>query len=271
MLESKREEQLFHASHNKDGQDTIIFLHGLCSSSSEFSLVVPFIPTKYHILIPDFPGHSRSAGIPLRSFQTVIDHIVDLIKNCAHGGKAHLVGLSFGGFTALTLCAQQPDLVHTCFATGASYPNDTWHMKVAPYVGMAFRPFYKMHGIGTFLHGCPIPPQIIADWKGNDSWAIHKFGFKCLTKEYRRQPVVVRTLLCSGSTRDPIDAMEKHWQILKGEGGNAQNDAVVARGMSHIWDIQAPELFAKLCLAWIERRAYPDGIVPLSEWWNTNN
>ena len=67
--------------------------------------------TDYHLLVPDLPGHGDSSSIRLTSIEDVAGRVAELIREKAHGGKAHVVGLSLGAQVAVYLLAQAPELV----------------------------------------------------------------------------------------------------------------------------------------------------------------
>lgn len=98
---------------------TIIFLHGGESCHLEFSRVAPFLADDYEILLVDLPGHSRSRAIPFR-FDNAISALIRLVKTQVKGGKAHIVGLSLGGFVGLKFARQCPNLVLSLWCTGCA-------------------------------------------------------------------------------------------------------------------------------------------------------
>jgi pimeloyl-ACP methyl ester carboxylesterase len=72
----------------------------------------PACLSSYHLLVPDLPSHGRltSANIPF----TILDIaalLADLVTKRAKGGKADIIGLSFGGYNAIYTAHKYPDLV----------------------------------------------------------------------------------------------------------------------------------------------------------------
>ena len=78
----------------------------------------------YHLLIPDLPGHGDSTGIRLTSIADAANRIAELIREQAHGGKAHVVGLSLGAQVAVYLLAQSPELVDHAVISSALLQTD---------------------------------------------------------------------------------------------------------------------------------------------------
>jgi pimeloyl-ACP methyl ester carboxylesterase len=86
----------------------IVFLHGAGMDHSVWALLArAFAHHGYAVLVPDFPGHGRSAGALLTSIATLADWTAALID--AAGAKAaRLVGHSMGSLVALETAARHP-------------------------------------------------------------------------------------------------------------------------------------------------------------------
>ncbi|KAH6632140.1 Alpha/Beta hydrolase protein [Chaetomium tenue] len=125
----------YHLSLNPAQPTTILLLHGLLSSHLEYAYITPLLP-EYHLLLVDLPGHSRSFSPttpPLPQhyrIPTLADAVAPLIRAHAHNSRAHIVGLSMGGFVALDLARRYPELCASVWVTGAA-PLDGWKGWVA--------------------------------------------------------------------------------------------------------------------------------------------
>ena len=75
--------------------------------------------TEFYCMAPDLPGHGGSAAIPL-SMPDTVQRLADLIHQKAAGGRAHVVGLSFGGVVAQALMVAAPDSVDHVILSGTS-------------------------------------------------------------------------------------------------------------------------------------------------------
>ena len=255
-------------SHNPNGEETIVLLHGLISGSLEYELVLPHIPSHYHVLVPDLPGHSASKRIPLTTLADLISIVSSFIKEHAHNGKAHLVGLSFGGHISLTIAAEQPDIVLSCWATGSSRPTQAWVMGAVPYLLPFYRVCMMIPGLVRLASPYPIPPNLEKAVLENLTYNNGKGGYGMLHYEWKRQVPAVRTLLCSGSREDNVQHMRDHREELKKklEPGYELPTAYVAKGMGHVWSVQDPEAYAKSFVAWIEGTEFPDFMIKLEDW-----
>jgi pimeloyl-ACP methyl ester carboxylesterase len=94
-----------------EGLPAIVFLHGAGMDHSVWALLSrSFAHHGYRVLVPDLPGHGRSAGEPLRSIAALADWTAALI-DASGAGKARLVGHSMGSLVALETAARHPDKV----------------------------------------------------------------------------------------------------------------------------------------------------------------
>ena len=109
---------LFFEEYGPKTAPTILFLHGGGGGRWMWQPQVERL-TDYHLLIPDLPGHGDSAGIPLTSIENAGNRIARLIRKRAHGGKAHVVGLSLGAQVVVYLLAQTPERVEHAVVSSA--------------------------------------------------------------------------------------------------------------------------------------------------------
>ena len=105
---------LEHEEDNRDGIETIIFLHSLFHSSKESIPVVHYLPKSYHVIRPSFQPHDLS------DFEESSAKVAELIRKTARRGKAHVVGLGIGAHIALMLAKSYPHFVSSLFLMGYS-------------------------------------------------------------------------------------------------------------------------------------------------------
>jgi pimeloyl-ACP methyl ester carboxylesterase len=266
-LPAPAERELFHLSLNDDREETIVLLHGLLSSHLEYAHVIPHLKD-YHILAVDLSGHARSSDILPASISASADRVATLIRRHAHGGNAHVVGLSMGGFVTADLVRRNPELVRTAFTTGAApfqgftqwlaeHPSVVWAMMT---VLLRWTPdwlYWKMAAArGLLPH-----EELLKDMRANMRWDVVREVYATILdlKPEDVKDLNVRFLAVAGGLNDDVPSTKKMGKTLPVEGSRA----VVVKDAVHSWDLQFPELFADGVLAWIEGRPLPERFDPL--------
>lgn len=241
---------------------TIVFIHGAFQCRCEWDLVVQHLPKKYHLLIPDLPGHGESRVIQPFSVSYAARLIAILIENHAHNGRAHVVGLSLGAHVAVELSSSHPEVVDDMFISGFEIYN---HNSLSPYVP---------HILWTMQRIENIVPRRLIRWLMDDA-DLEKVDLSVCTLQLCQQivdpmtetewpsPWRARTLIVAAGKRglipssDHLDDAKRLAQI--GKEVNMSTFAVTHPDMRHPWNRQAPELFAQTTLAWFDKKELPHG------------
>lgn len=261
--------KLSYISLNEHAKSTIIFLHGLMSSHVEYSLVVPHLQD-YHLLLVDLPAHAGSINIKPFSLPRAADLVADVIREHAHNGRAHVVGLSMGGFTALEVGKSHAEVVESLWVTGAA-PFQSMFTWFAQHPGLVYS-FINIlvNWLPTWLNlklsawqGLQVPPELVDDQRRNlDRETVRDVYTSILTLTPEEvEKISVRTLTVAAGRQDDIDSTTKMGLVLKDK--NPKSKAVVVKGAMHAWDLQFPELFANGVKAWIEDTPLPAEFVGL--------
>src|SRR5947209_8702658 len=98
---------LYVKETGKANAPSIIFLHGGGASGWTWDEQVAQL-SDFRCLVVDLPEHGKSIGVEPFTFDSAAAQIVEIIR--AHGGKAHVVGLSLGAQTIVTLLSIAPEL-----------------------------------------------------------------------------------------------------------------------------------------------------------------
>jgi pimeloyl-ACP methyl ester carboxylesterase len=90
---------------------TVVLIHGAGFDHSAWALQSRwFAHHGFSVLVPDLPGHGRSAGPALRSIAEMADWTAALL-DAARAKRAHLIGHSMGSLIALETAARHPEKV----------------------------------------------------------------------------------------------------------------------------------------------------------------
>ncbi len=99
---------------------TVVLIHGAGFDHSAWALHSRwFAHHGFSVLVPDLPGHGRSAGPALRTIAEMADWTAALL-DAASAGAAHLIGHSMGSLIALETAARRPEKVSALSLIGTA-------------------------------------------------------------------------------------------------------------------------------------------------------
>ena len=219
----------------------------------------------FHCLVPDLPEQGESLIEGPFSIRDAARRMVDLIGDRAHGGHAHLVGISLGGLVALELLGVAPRIVDRAVISGAlvrSLPG--WRL-INPLV-RAYMPFRNLDFlVRANQRALGVPnrflPQFRADTRNLTASALNRILSENFS--YRISPdlrfVDVPVLVLVGERE--LGATRRSARDIVATIHNAQGR--IAPRSSHNWALEAPGLFAETVQAWIENQPLPAALLPL--------
>ena len=252
--------------------ETILIIHGAFSSHAAFLHIGRLLAAKgYHVLLPDLPAHGSgtSGAIQPFRFSTSVSLLADLINQHAHNGKAYIVGFSLGGYLALNLAADHPDLVTRLYCSGAgrdwNWSPAKAHLASVVMYGMSKAPSF----LGTWFnnkHKIVEPSELIEDgalWKDGRTLGLHHDVIGELA-EFSSGDVLDRikcpVLMVSANAHDPVDGQKVTCERLR-NGGCEEVKGVELKGWPHAWNGRDPELFANSVIAWLVGKSLPKEFV----------
>ena len=97
----------------------IVFLHGTRLSRAAWTPQLDALGDEFRAIALDLPGHGARAAERF-TLDRATDVVVAAIRERAAGGRAVVVGLSLGGYVAMTLAARSPELIRGLLIAGAS-------------------------------------------------------------------------------------------------------------------------------------------------------
>ena len=244
---------------------TVVLLHGVGTTSWMWRRLVADLSGSLRVLTIDLPGHGENAATAWTSMADTVSRVAEVVRAVAPEG-GHLVGLSLGGYVALDLAAEHPELVLSATASGVN---------VLPFrrpglmraAGRVMSPFMTSRTmLKANARALGVPPE---DFDGYAAAA--------------RSMAPGTFLSVGGELMDyavPAAAGRSTSRVLAVAGGQEQSlilqslpriaeafvhgRACIAPGVGHAWNAQAPELFAAMVRAQVSDSALPAGLSPVA-------
>jgi len=237
---------------------TIVFLHGGGVSGWMWQPQVEQL-TDYHCLVPDLPEHGRSIAEKPFTIKDTVARVTELVRTRAHDGRAHLVGLSLGAQTAVQLLSTAPEVVDHAIVSGTLVRP----IRGAGMLGLIAKMYMPFKDIGFLVwantKSAGIPAQYLAEVR-HDTRLLTADSFAHIMSENARfripaglGGVQVPTLVMVGQ-KEPRVVHESARDLLA-VLPNAQG--YVVANLGHPWNLQAPDLFARVVRAWINDKPLP--------------
>lgn len=261
--------------------ETIVFLYGGGAAAWVWQPQVEALCGDYHCLVPDLPEHGRSSQVKPFTIQNSASLVTNLIREKAHGGRAHVVGLSQGAQINLALMALAPEIVdHAIVSSALVRPLPGGMDKISPKMAAA-------------LYRWSVEPFKNSDWwtriNMKYSAGIPDTYFPKFREMYKQlnADLFARILVENQRFRLPVGLERVAAPVLVLAGRNeykamtqSVSDIVAAlpnakgylvhhsRRMSlaqeHNWSITTPELFTRTVRAWLQDQALPEELQPAS-------
>lgn len=257
---------------------TIIFLHGGGGSGWMWQPQLTAL-CDYHILVPDLPEHGQSMDIKPFSIQDSASLIADLIRARAHGGQAHVIGLSEGGQITVALLASHPELVdHAVVSSALLRPVPGAGMMTPGLVAASVKWFVDPFRNNDWWirlnmkYSAGVPETYYSQFKNNfQHMTGDQFAHVMVENQRFRMPpglqhVTVPTLVVAGNKE--YNVMRQSVRDLASVMPNAKGYLIAhSRRMSlaeeHNWNMTAPELFTTMVRAWLTGQPLPAELKPV--------
>ena len=102
--------QLFHREYGNDGP-ALIILHGLYGASDNWVSIARQLEKDYHIYLIDQRNHGQSPHSNVHDFESMSKDLLEFL-NKQGIDRAHLVGHSMGGKTAMRFALEHPKRIN---------------------------------------------------------------------------------------------------------------------------------------------------------------
>lgn len=236
------------------GAPTVVLLHGIGAGAWMWSRAARDL-ADLHVLAVDLPGHGASADVPWRSLAQEADAVAAVVAERATDRRAHLVGLSLGGYVALELLRRHPAAVARVVVSGVT---------VAPMPGRSFtglqgrvlprlarRPGYAQRvARATLPDGPPDAWAALVDSLRRMSPTAYRAALRdvapwSLPADLAGCEAPVLVAAGSRESRAIRESVEVIPRVVPGARG------VLVPGGVHAWPVQSPDLFARVVREWL--------------------
>ncbi len=245
---------------------TIVFLHGGGVGGWMWKPQIAQLQNEYHLLVPDLPEHGQSINVTPLTLQNAAVQVAELIRTRAHGGCAHVVGLSLGAQTTIELLSQSPELIDHAIASGPLM-RPLPGISTTNLMAKMYWPFRNMKWLVKWnMQGLGVPAEYFEEFR-KDTAALTIDGFVRMTLANGNnhvspnlQAVTVPTLVLVGEKE--LKIMKESVRDLLAAMPSAQG--YVVSGAIHNWSLQLPDLFTQTVRAWITGQALPERLASIA-------
>lgn len=247
---------------------TLVLLHGGGVSGWIWQPIWQRLP-QFHYLVPDLPEHGKSAAAGPFTIRDAAERIAELIATRAHGGRAHVVGLSLGGQVTTQLLATAPQCLQRVVLSGTAvrpaqalaFARHPWGRRLLQGLITAYMPFRNLDWLlRANQRALGIPDDLTDEFRADT---------RRLTVDAFLRIVVDQSQafrIPAGSTRANVPVL-----VMAGQKEDAsimeslrelvstlpQAHGAIAPGLGHHWCLEAPGLFARTVQAWLSDQPLP--------------
>lgn len=242
----------------------LVFLHGLGVSGWMWTEQVAALRDAYRCLVIDLPGNGESHAQEWLSFGDAADQVMQLVRARVGRRRAHLIGLSLGGYTALHALARHPEHIATVIVSGVT---------TQPFAHQwLFRGALKVMNSG--LRGPFLDVQARMMALPSEAAALYRRdGMRLAPSTLERVydellPFRLPSRLQGLPT--PVLAVAGDAEVAGVKAGLSGFKPVLPHSVAaivpeahHGWNAEHPELFNAMVRAWVERREVAPGLRPI--------
>lgn len=237
---------------------SIVFLHGVGTSSWMWQMQITAL-ADFHCLNVDLPGHGKSNKVNWVSLADTADQIAQIIQTRAAHGRAHIVGLSLGGYIALMLLANHADALDRVVMSGVTAAPMPNRALLPLQLGLMSVLLKRRWVVNRQARTLQLSPEMEAAFTTNLR-AMSMPAYRRIWREaaYFHAPPSLRhvdtpTLIVAGSRESNIitQAVSTISNMMPHALGQ------LAPGVGHGWNVEAPDLFNAMIRAWITGTPLP--------------
>jgi pimeloyl-ACP methyl ester carboxylesterase len=257
---------LFADAAGRADAPAVVFLHGVATAGWMWWRQVPAF-ADHHCLTVDLPGHGRSHGVAWRSLADTADRVAAVVGQRTGRGRAHVVGLSLGGYVTLALLARHPAIVDRAVVSGVTVAPLPHRHVYAAQVRVTTALLRSRRLVDAQARSLGLPAAARAEFAENvrlmEPRTYHRIAREVAAYTVPDSLPSVRTptlVLAGGRESDVIRrAAEALPAVMPAATGR------LVPGAGHGWNVDAPELFNATVRAWIDGNPLPAGLAPAAQ------
>lgn len=115
-----RQDEVFIRESGAPGSPAIVFVHGGGPSGRMWALHLDRLAPRFHCLAPDLPGFGMSRDLAPLSLSETADLLARIIEDRVPAGRAHVVGLSYGGAVVFSMLDRHAPYIDRAVIDGAA-------------------------------------------------------------------------------------------------------------------------------------------------------
>jgi pimeloyl-ACP methyl ester carboxylesterase len=259
---------------------TLVFLHGGGGGGWMWQPQLEAF-ADYHCVVPDLPEHGRSAEVKPFTIADSAVRVAELIRTRAHGGRAHVVGLSEGAQIALALLGLAPEVVdHAILSSALVRPIPGASLMSPGLISLSVKwsvePFKNVDWWVrlNMKYSAGIPERYFAQFK-EDFQAITGDQFAHIMIENQRfrlpeglSKVTAPTLVVAGKKEYGLmraSVADIARAIPTAQGYLVAYPQSLALAEEHNWSLTAPVLFNQTVRAWLTGEPLPGFLEPVTQ------
>lgn len=239
--------------------NSIVFLHGGGMSGWVWDCQVQEF-CDFHCLVPDLPEQGRSKEVKPFSIRDSAERISELIKNKAHGGKAHVVGHSLGAQILVQLLSTSPEVVDHAIVHSALVRRVPGMAGLIKPMAWLTIPFTKAEWFARIQAKFLRVPEHDFHKYFNDTRSIQAQSLENILRENAKFRLPIGVGTCKVPTlilvgQKELRVMRHSAKDLVSAMPNSQGYEV--QGVTHNLHFEDPLLYNKILRAWLTNQQFP--------------
>lgn len=236
----------------------LLFLHGGGLSGRQWAPQIEALSGRFLCLVPDLPEQGRSAELAPFTLDDAVARVHALITERAPTGRVTVVGSSLGGAVGLALTAAHPEGVERLIVSGASSglgPTLAWVTRVSASM-LSWMPQELL--IRQTFDQFRVPEPYRAPLRDDLALGLAPAFNRHVADALIRVPTPAQaSALVLVGERETWLARRQARALAASISGAV---GACARGLGHVWNLEAPDVFTATIEAFVAGAPLPEGV-----------